>query len=733
MALSTNIALIDVDNTDVEVGLFSPYSEDLRLSLAKDYSEGHFFRRSGDSLQTVRLDNRAEKLGERFITHPIRKPSGLSLALLEEGLARELVSARTRVEITRRRPLQVLSIEVGDELCNQIFPGLPALPLVCRKSFVLAIRSVSVGGRRRMGMAINPRLLCRSESSLATLVELGFDPTGLYVRTVAADSSLGRSQTCTVGQIAQVRGEYLILGSDRRHEKREYSLAETYLEVNAEAQQRLLTHFVGETAPARLRKEIDRLSTGKERLRRVNGFLNKLKERQLRVSPGVHFRFSSLIEGPSLNAKVLRSPTFVMGPGTGTAAKQHKDIFRLGPRQRPRRELGSSLQVCFICEEKHRGEVEVFLNSFDDGLGIYRGVSKPWRMPRLNWQIFPSFSGDGKGYERAIRAALDSGTTFDLVFVQTPLNTENLKGAANPYLVVKAKCLGKKLPVQAIKLETIWQPTESLQWSLGALALQIFSKLGGIPWLLEAPESPPWELIFGLGSAQVGTGKFNCSERVVGLCTAFSADGSYWLTEASRVVPFTEHEAALAAVVSQALKDAARMMGWRSGEEVRLTIHSFKPFRRSFAEELTTSVCKAVPENPTEVSLVHVAENHELLLFDKGKSKIPQRGHIARLSGQEALIAMLGSSDIKRKSDAVFPRPLLLKLHSMSSDRNITRIAEQTLAFASQSWRNFGPTGLPVTLAYPRLIAKLLSRLGDLESWDPDTLRGQVGATRWFL
>src|SRR4051812_40638447 len=78
--------------------------------------------------------------------------------------------------------------------------------------------------------------------------------------------------------------------------------------------------------------------------------------------------------------------------------------------------------------------------------------------------------------------------------------------------------------------------------------------------LVAPDEHKAHELIPGLGSATLGTRQFGDRERVVGLTTAFSGDGSHWLTETSRTVKCDEHEDA---VVESAVASSACAKRWR--------------------------------------------------------------------------------------------------------------------------------------------------------------------------
>lgn len=60
-------------------------------------------------------------------------------------------------------------------------------------------------------------------------------------------------------------------------------------------------------------------------------------------------------------------------------------------------------------------------------------------------------------------------------------------------------------------------------------------------------------------------------------------------------------------------------------------------------------------------------------------------------------------------------------------------LTRQAFDFSCHSWRMFTPAPLPITILYSELIARLLAGLRDVPNWDPDTMLGSIGRTRWFL
>ncbi|MCA9632954.1 MAG: hypothetical protein KC766_35120, partial [Myxococcales bacterium] len=374
-----------------------------------------------------------------------------------------------------------------------------------------------------------------------------------------------------------------------------------------------------------------------------------------------------------------------------------------------------------------------FLTALTQGEGSHRALQQTWKLGTFALEVFEAASSSASDYERAFQAAVDEGSSWQLALVQVPTDTQDAYGDRNPYLVTKAKFLARNVPVQEFRVETMRKPTNQRQWALGGIGLQVFAKLGGVPWLLRA-NSREHELILGLGSASLGTSRFGARDRVVGLTTAFSGDGRYYLTEASRTVKYEEHEGAVVESAVAAFNRVRAEMAWRAGDSVRLVLHSFKDLRRRHVDSLKNAVSTAAgPDLQVEFAFLHLAEQHPILLFDPSEQQqIPPRGSVVRMGRYEALASVLGPNDV-RNDRAGFPRPVCIKLQRGSTFENLDYLSEQVLAFAALSWRNFTPTSVPVTVLYAELIAGLLGRLGTLTRWDPDVLRGDVGSSRWFL
>ncbi|MDX2087841.1 MAG: Piwi domain-containing protein [Kofleriaceae bacterium] len=729
-ALRTNFFLVDVEDATVDVGTITPYDEERRNALEVAHGTHYAFKRRGDALDVVMLAPDAPPLeGVSFEQRSVRRLGKLINVLVERGIEKHLASSK--VSFVRRRPLKLVSLEPKNDIAHGLF-GVQTqgrLPLHVRRGFSLEARTVYRKQGPRTALVIDGITHADLDGTCADLINDDFDLRGLYVFSLE-QADLKHGRPTLVGQVQRVDGSTVHLGGDRRGDRVQYDASSLALELGPMALPRLAAHYAGPTAHEALWDEKNNLATGSQRWERITGFAEHVGRASFEIAPGVRARLSGSVAAADLGQTSAALPRYVVGGGRfgGKTAS----VFASGPHHVPP-SASKGVRACIICERSRRTEVETFLKALTDGHAAHRALKQTWKIGDLTVTRFEAEGPTAADYEKACRAAIDEGSAWQLALVQVPSGTSELVGDQNPYLITKAKFLSRNVPVQEFRVETMQKPKDQLQWALGGIGLQVFAKLGGVPWLLQTT-SKEHELVLGLGSANLGTGKFGDRERVVGLTTAFSGDGRYWLTETSKTVKFEEHEDAVIDSAVSAFKRVRTDMAWRAGDPVRVVIHSFKDFRDKHVEALKKAVLDvAGSEFKVDFAFVHIVEKHPLLLFDPGeKQRVPPRGVVVRLGNSEALVTVQGPTEVRREFSG-FPRPVCVKIHRSSTFTDIEYLSWQALAFSALSWRNFPPTTAPVTVQYAKWIADLLGRLGTVSKWDPDVLRGGAGTSRWFL
>lgn len=137
-------------------------------------------------------------------------------------------------------------------------------------------------------------------------------------------------------------------------------------------------------------------------------------------------------------------------------------------------------------------------------------------------------------------------------------------------------------------------------------------------------------------------------------------------------------------------------------------------------------------------AFLHIVDSHPFMLFDDSKSPegkgayAPERGLKLDVAEGEALVCLKGAREVKEARHGL-PEPLLLRLHRMSTFRDMDYLSRQVFDFSCHSWRMFTPSPVPITVLYSDLIAGLLTNLREIADWDEDTMLTAIARTRWFL
>jgi hypothetical protein len=567
--------------------------------------------------------------------------------------------------------------------------------------------------------------------------------------------------------VQSIDGEQLML-TDTRSDITAVCANKVFLEPRREAFKHCLEHLFKEQAFAieeALDEELAAFRSGPARLKRLQAVVKYLSEQSLEMLPGISFSLQSfLTEEDSQSFPAIHTAprtTYVFDPaGEKTYYWNDGGLNEYGPYTAPTF-TPSTPRICVICQRTRKGRVEQFLYKLINGVTVpeltkrnkkqpfAKGFIHKYVLDDIETRFFLAEDNTAAAYDRAVRQALSyqtrEGFRWNLALVQIEESFHKLYGGDNPYLTTKASFLAEQIPTQEFEIETIDIPDRSLCYVLNIMALAIYAKLGGIPWLIKANPTITHELVFGLGSASVREGRLGQQERVVGITTVFSGDGNYMLSNLSKAVPISEYKDALLESLRDTITKVKRAMNWQPNNHIRLVFHAFKPLKDAEAEAVK-NLMEELGEYDVDYAFVHIVENHPFLLFDEAQKGVwdyetqtsdkgifaPMRGLFFRLSRSEVLLSLTGAKEVKRPQDGI-PSPLLLRLHRESTFDDTTYLARQVFTFSCHSWRSFFPSPMPVTILYSGLIAKMLGQLGTVSYWNPNAMLGRIGETRWFL
>jgi hypothetical protein len=723
-------------------------SEQLR-SLRDQYRTQYAVTRRGDQIAALPLAADVPRLGTESLV-PLAENTTLIRPLLESRLVTLLSSNRRPV--ARYNPLTTI---------GRILPtGFADVDrhIHLQSRVLIAIRSLKTNGASSLGLLWDIEIQKSCATSLLELTQCGVRLEGLAVeRRLPVEDTRMLQRRKLVGRVGGIVGDQARL-SERFHSVDEFlPLDELYLEASPENIRRLLQHFA-RSATGRVQGKIDEIvfehSKGRARMEhitRISAWVRSLGaiELQERISVTI----GDLIkEGDGISFPLFAeasTPTYVFDAGTLKSASQAATgLAKYGPYSRhvftPTRP-----NVCVICDRKRRGQFELFLRKLRDGLTVDgrslpfgRGLLGIYGLQDIALTFVEADSFTAEAYHaaasKAVRMAAE-GAPWHLALVQTERDSRQLPPQDNPYLVAKAAFLSNQIPTQFIACETFAMAPGNLAYTLSNLALAVYAKLGGIPWLIKSDKGIAHEVVIGLGSAAIGDSRFSKKERIVGITSVFRGDGGYLLSNLSNAVPMAKYGEALTDSLQATLQRVRTEMNWIKGDSVRVIVHAFKPMRNTEVESVKAALAE-FSDFDLRFAFLHVKEDHPYLLFDdesvgvKGRGeKTPVRGLYSEIGNNETLLTLTGPQQLKRPTDGL-PKPLLLTLHRDSTFTDIIYLTKQVYWFSNHSWRSFLPAAMPVTIYYSDLVAGLLGRLDRLGNrWSPSVMLGKIGTTRRFL
>lgn len=727
-----------------------PFKDAQQFRELRDEHRAHYaVTRRSDQIVALPLASGVTPMGEEKIVSVIENAS-LIRPLLEQRLV-TLLSSNRRL-VARYNPITT----VGRTLPTSFIEADRHIHLQSR--VLIAIRLLKLPDSEPLGLLWDIEIQKTCATSLAVLHEQGVRLDGLTVeRLVPVEDVRMLPYRRLVGRVGAITDGYARLSERFQNVEELLPLDELYLEASPENLRHLLQHFT-RNASGRVQSKIDEIvfenSRGRARMEhiaRISDWLRGLGEIELQegLSVGIGNLLSEKDAQNFPRFTEGTTPTYVFDAGTlKSESRAAVGLGKFGPYSRhvftPTRP-----NVCVICDRARRGQFELFLRKFRDGLSVDgkslpfgRGFLGIYGLQDINLTFVEADAFTADAYHAAASKAVRMGAegiSWHLALVQTERDSRQLAPQKNPYLVAKAAFLSNQIPTQFVAFETFSMAPASLAYTLSNLALAVYAKLGGIPWLIKSDKGIAHEVVIGLGSAAIGESRFSRKERIVGITSVFRGDGGYLLSNLSNAVPMSKYGEALTESLQATLQRVRNEMNWIKGDSVRVIVHAFKPMRNTEVESVKAAL-KEFSEFDLQFAFLHVKQDHPYLLFDddsvgtKGRGeKTPVRGLFAEVGHNETLLTLTGPQQLKRPTDGL-PKPLLLSLHRDSTFTDIIYLTNQVYWFSNHSWRSFLPAAMPVTIYYSDLVAGLLGRLDRLGSrWSPSVMLGKIGTTRWFL
>lgn len=743
-----------------------PYSEERLAELRNLHNTTHSFFRNGNYIFISNKD-----ADENVEIGKIAEQSTFGNAHITASLIKHLFFRTFKDRFPKYTPVyfcpfRFFSSQQKDDIIYDALPDKLKNRIAYKKLIEVQLRLTEIKGKKQFGFLINIKRNWIFDKTCAELHQENYNLIGvevLYAETLPGLSNILAPNEEFVGEITAIIGTKAKVNTNEG--EKEYELNELFIRKTKFNIGNYLTFATSQQKSDEVLRIIESkredIYNPKKLYIEISNtakalFADKGNPILFQNKDGFCFTVNAtpLTVGNSIE---LKTPTFIFDPAATKTINTYPDngLNNFGPYDSSIFDIKSPNILC-ICKNTIRGNFTQFLSNLKDGLPqsryFQKGLQKKYDLHNVTFDVKEIQSNTLNEYLNVIREYDDNKP--HLAIIEIPESFKLQSDQNNPYYQIKAKLLSLEIPVQFVTTRIVNNHSDYI---LNPMALQIYAKLGGTPWVLPTQRSVDKELVIGIGHSWLRKNQYAGAEsnRVVGITTFLSSDGQYLLGDKVKDVAFENYFEELLKSLKQSIQRLSSEQGWSEGDTVRLIFHIFKPIK-NVEFEVISQLIKETPQYKIKFAFVTIGNTHPTMLFDPNQqgvisygSNIPKGEYIPNrasnifLDAETCIVQMLGANELKTSKHGM-SKPVQIKIRTPqgnyhNSELNdmlfydLSYITQQIFAFTYLSWRSFLPAGEPATMKYSNLISKLLGKMRNIQGWDADKLNYGLKRKKWFL
>lgn len=742
------------------------YSEERLAELRNKYNATHSFFRNGD---TIFISNK--EADETLTIGKLKEQSPYDNSNITSSLIKHIFFRTFKDRFPNHTPVdfypfRFFSGQQKDDIIYNVLPDNLKNRIAYKKLIELQLRLTEINGKKQFGFLINIKRNWIFNKTCAELHKENYNLIGvevLFAETLPGLSNILAPNEEFVGEIIAVTDTRATVNTNEG--KKEFELNELFIR---KTKYNIGNYLAFSTSQHKCDEVLSIIESKREDIYNPKKLYSEISNtaKALFTDKGIPILFQNkdgfcfTVNATPLsvsNTIELKTPTFIFDPAATKTINTYPDngLNNFGPYDSSIFDIKSPNILC-ICNKTIRGNFTQFLSNLKDGLPqskyFQKGLQRKYDLHNVTFDV-------KEIQENALTDYLNVIRNYDenkphLAIIEIPESFKLQSDQSNPYYQIKAKLLSLEIPVQFVTTRLINNHNEYI---LNSIALQIYAKLGGTPWVLPTQRSVDRELVIGIGHSWLRKNQYSGAEsnRVVGITTFLSSDGQYLLGDKVKDVPFESYFEELLKSLKQSIQRLSTEQGWSDGDTVRLIFHIFKPIK-NIEFDVISQLIKEIAQYKIKFAFVTIGNSHPTMLFDinqQGMSSygnkgvkgeyIPNRASNVFLDSETCIVQMLGANELKTSKHGM-SKPIQIKIRTPQGNYNnselndmlfydLNYITQQIFSFTYLSWRSFLPAEEPATMKYSNLISKLLGKMRNVQGWDADKLNYGLKRKKWFL
>lgn len=289
------------------------------------------------------------------------------------------------------------------------------------------------------------------------------------------------------------------------------------------------------------------------------------------------------------------------------------------------------------------------------------------------------------------------------------------------YYELKNRCLQENIPSQNVHIETV-NNNNTLKWSIGSIALQIFSKLGGVPWIVEPSHENT--LIVGIGQSNKYNEITGEIERYFSYSVLVDSSGKF--VEIKQLADENDKRRFLIEIsenICALIKEHK--------EYKKIVFHIPQKIKKDEIQYIQKALESF--ESNVELSIIKINDDPKFNAFNKSENTlVPYESSVLKLSENEYLLWSEGLNFHNKKALKRYGNPLHITFFYSNNEtdfKNHKKYLQDILNLSGANYRGFNAKSLPVSIYYPKLIADFTRHFKELNL----SLSSTNTKKPWFL
>ena len=292
--------------------------------------------------------------------------------------------------------------------------------------------------------------------------------------------------------------------------------------------------------------------------------------------------------------------------------------------------------------------------------------------------------------------------------------------ASNNYYFLKYHFIKNNLPLQVVNYRKLGE-RNSLKWSTSNLALAMFAKMGGIPWVVKPSNKNC--LILGIGSSHKINRETGEILKYFAYTVCLDSSGLYKTLE---VLANEESE------VSYLEKLTANLVAILKEQKLNYsTCVLHLPFKIKRKE--VAAISDAIKQiNDIELIVVKINVDNKYFGYSFHNTLVPYESSFVKLSKDEYLVWFEGLLYGKEIVDKRLSNPVHIQFLNITNRKSFDEQAflQDILNLSGANWRGFNAKSIPISIYYSQIIARYTEAFENIDGYKEGAISNDKP---WFL